>query len=96
MKYAAYPTASDEASETCPSTPSQIDFAKALEAELIALGLSDVELDKNGYLFATVPATKGYENAPVIGFVAHMDVSPEVEDKGVKPSALKYDGGDIV
>ena len=47
MKYAAYPTASNEESETCPSTPSQIEFAKALEEELIALGLSEVELDKN-------------------------------------------------
>ncbi len=96
MKYAAYPTASDEACENCPSTPSQLDFARALKAELEALGLSEVELDKNGYLFATVPATPGYENAPIIGFIAHMDVSPEVEDKGVKPSAVKYDGGDIV
>lgn len=96
MKYAAYPTASDEACENCPSTPSQLYFARALKAELEALGLSEVELDKNGYLFATVPATPRYENAPVIGFIAHMDVSPEVEDKDVKPSAVKYDGGDIM
>ncbi len=95
MKYAAYPTASDEACESCPSTPAQFEFARALKSELEALGLSEIELDENGYLFATVPATDGYENAPVIGFIAHMDVSPEVEDKGVKPSAVKYDGGDI-
>jgi len=96
IKYSTYPTASDELSESCPSTPSQVEFAKALEAELRELGLCEIELDENGYLFASVPASEGCENAPVIGFIAHMDVSPEVEDKGVKAHVVKYDGGDIV
>lgn len=96
MKYATYATASCEENECCPSTPSQLEFAKALKNELVDLGLSEVELDENGYLFATVPASEGCENAPVIGFIAHMDVSPEVEDKNVKAHTVEYHGGDIV
>ncbi len=96
IKYASFPTASDENNENCPSTPTQMEFAKALEAELREIGLSEVTLDENGYLFATVPASKGYENAPVIGFIAHMDVSPEVEDKNVRAHTVKYNGGDVI
>lgn len=96
MKYATYGTASCEDNECCPSTPSQMEFAKVLENELVELGLSEVELDENGYLFATVPASEGCENAPVIGFIAHMDVSPEVEDKNAKPHVVEYRGGDVV
>lgn len=96
IEYAKYPTASDENREACPSTPSQIEFAKALERELCELGLSEVELDNNGYLFATLPASEGCEDAPVVGFIAHMDVSPEVEDRNVNPRVIKYEGGDIV
>lgn len=96
IKYAAYPTASNENMECCPSTPSQTVFANALAEELRELGLAEVELDENGYLFATVPASEGCENAPTVGFIAHMDVSPEVEDKNVKARTVKYDGGDIL
>ena len=95
MKYAEYPTASDENNECCPSTPSQLVFARALEAELTALGLTEITLNENGYLFASVPATEGYEASPVIGFIAHMDVSSEVEDKNVKARCIQYNGGDI-
>ncbi len=96
IKYASFATASDENCENCPSTPAQLEFAKALEAELTALGLCEVELDENGYLFATIPATAGYEDAPVIGFIAHMDVSPDVSDKDIKAHTVEYNGGDIV
>ena len=96
IKYASYPTASDENNEHCPSTPSQVEFGEVLEAELRELGLTEITLDKNGYLFATVPATEGYENSPVIGFIAHMDVSPEVEDKNVRAHTVKYNGGDVI
>ena len=96
IKYASFPTASDENNEICPSTPSQMEFAKVLEAELRELGLTEVTLDENGYLFATIPATAGYENSPVIGFIAHMDVSPEVEDKNVRAHTIEYNGGDVV
>ena len=95
IKYSTFATASNEANENCPSTTSQMEFAKALEAELRQLGLTEIELDENGYLFASVPASEGCENAPVIGFIAHMDVSPEVEDKNVKAHLVEYKGGDI-
>lgn len=96
IKYSTFATASDENCENCPSTPSQLEFAAYLEAELKALGLSEVELDENGYLFATLPASEGCENAPIIGFIAHMDVSPDVSDKNVKARTVKYEGGDIL
>ena len=96
IKYAKFPTASDESNDACPSTEKQLIFAKALESELIQLGCTEVTLDKNCYLFATIPASEGFENVPVIGFIAHMDVSPEVEDNGVNPQVINYSGGDIV
>ena len=95
IKYASYPTASNEDSETCPSTPEQLVFAKALADELRSLGIACVDLDKNGYLFAELPATEGCENAPAIGFIAHMDVPPEAPCPDVNTSVVKYQGGDI-
>ncbi len=96
IKYSTFATASDEDSQTCPSTQGQLEFARYLENELRTLGLSEIELDENGYLFASVPASEGCEDSPVIGFIAHMDVSPEVEDKNIKARAFKYGGGDIL
>ncbi len=96
INYAKFPTASDESNESCPSTEKQFTFAKALKAELESIGCEDVTLDENCYLFATIPATEGLEEIPTIGFIAHMDVSPEVEDTGVNPRIVGYNGGDIV
>ena len=96
IRYAVYPTASDAASDTCPTTPEQLDFARDLEKELGELGLCEISLDENGYLFATIPATAGCEDAPVIGFIAHMDVVRDVEFRGVKPQIVHYTGGDVV
>lgn len=96
IKYAKFPTASDESNDACPSTEKQLIFAKALESELIQLGCTEVTLDENCYLFASIPASEGFENVPVIGFIAHMDVSPEVEDSCVNPQVVNYSGGDIV
>ncbi|MBQ8509595.1 MAG: peptidase T [Clostridia bacterium] len=95
IKYASYPTASCEENACCPSTPAQLDFARALADELRAIGCDEVELDENGYLFAAIPASEGCENAPVLGFIAHMDVSPEVSCENVKTRVLTYEGGDI-
>lgn len=95
VSYAAFATASNEEKDCCPSTPGQLVFARALADELRRLGLCDVELDEHGYLFATIPASEGCEDAPVLGFIAHMDVSPEVEDRNVRPRVLRYEGGDI-
>lgn len=96
IKYAAFPTASDESSDSCPSTNEQLVFARELADELKGIGCTEVELDENGYLFATIPASTGLEEIPTIGFIAHMDVSPDVEDRNVKPRVVSYDGGDIV
>ena len=95
VSYAAFATASNEEKDCCPSTPGQLVFARALADELRRLGLCDVESDEHGYLFATIPASEGCEDAPVLGFIAHMDVSPEVEDQNVRPRVLRYEGGDI-
>lgn len=97
MHYAKFPTASAAASPTCPSTEHQLAFAKELQKELIELGLSDVTLDENGYLFATLPANIPDHPGPVIGFLAHMDVSEDAPAESVRPQLIeKYDGGDIL
>ena len=93
IKYAAFPTASDENSDSHPSTPAQTVFAEYLADELKTLGASEVELDENGYLFATIPSNSGRE-APTVGFIAHMDVVSEVPFQNVRPKVIEnYDGG---
>src|SRR3954463_12586690 len=77
LRYAAIDTRADEASRTCPSTPGQLVLLRLLAAELRGVGLADVTLDDNGYVMATVPATTTGD-VPVIGFVAHVDTSPEM------------------
>jgi len=96
IRYAAAPTASDAASSSCPTTPEQLEFARALADEMRAIGLSDISLDENGYLFAAIPASPGCEDAPAIGFIAHMDVVRDVEFRGVMPQIVHYTGGDVV
>ena len=96
IRYASFPTASDESNPHCPSTPAQLDFARALTDELRALGVSDVVVDDNGYLYASIPATPGLEQAPALGFIAHMDVSPDAPDAPIRPRVVPFDGNDIV
>ena len=95
LKYVSFDTQSNEESGTTPSTPGQMVFAEYLKEELETLGLEEVSLDDNGYLYATLPANvEG--NAPVVGFIAHMDTSPDMSGKDVKPRIVPaYDGGDI-
>ena len=96
LRYVAIDTRSAEDSTTCPSTPGQLVLLRLLADELRALGLSDVELDGNGYLFATVPAT-AVGPIPVIGLLAHVDTSPEMSGTGVRPIVHRaWDGRDIV
>ena len=76
LKYVGYCTTSDETTGLTPSTPGQMEFAQALRDELKAMGLEDVDLDENGYIMATLPANTD-EKKPVIGFIAHMDTSPD-------------------
>lgn len=95
IRYACECTASDPTSSTFPSSRGQTEFMKKLEKELINIGLDDVELDHNGYLTATIPA-RGLLNAPVTGFIAHVDTSPEFPGESVKPQIIKnYDGNPV-
>jgi tripeptide aminopeptidase len=82
-------------SEATPTTPIQFDLAKVLAAELKEIGMSDVTLDKNCYVMATLPANTD-KKLPTIGFAAHMDTSPDMSGKDVKPQFVDYQGGDII
>lgn len=96
LNYVSYCTTSDETTGLTPSTPGQMEFAKVLRDELIAMGLQEVSLDENGYIMATLPANTD-EKKPTIGFIAHMDTSPDASGKHVKPRIVKaYDGNDIL
>lgn len=96
LKYVSFDTQSDDQATGCPSTDKQLVFARYLKAELEELGLEDISLDEHGYLFATLPANTDKE-VPVVGFIAHMDTSPDYSGKDVRPRIVeKYDGGDIV
>ncbi len=96
MKYVSFDTQSDENSTTFPSTEKQLVLLNYLADEMRTLGMVDVTVDKYGYAMGTIPATKGYENAPVIGFIAHVDTSPDMSGKDVKPRIIEeYDGSDI-
>ena len=95
LRYVQFETTSAEDTNVTPSTPGQMIFAKALEQELTGMGLQDISLDENGYLFATLPANVTRQ-VPTIGFIAHMDTSPDMSGLGVKPRIVKnYEGGDI-
>lgn len=96
LNYVSYDTQSSEESKGCPSTSKQMDFAMSLKEELMTLGLEDISLDSNGYLFATLPANTE-KKVPVIGFIAHLDTSPDYSGKNVCPRIImNYKGGDIV
>ena len=95
LKYVSFDTQSAEDTGRTPSTETQRVFANYLKNELIAEGLQDVELDELGYLYATLPANTD-KAVPTIGFIAHMDTSPDASGCGVKPRIVEhYDGGDI-
>ena len=97
LRYVTFDTRSDEASETFPSTPGQLVLLSELVAELRALGLADAELDEHGYVMATVPPTTKKPGVPTVGFIAHVDTSPEMSGTDVKPIVHRaYDGRDLV
>ncbi|MFA6948619.1 MAG: peptidase T, partial [Eubacteriales bacterium] len=98
LEYVTYPTASDENCESCPSSAAQAEFARALAQEMKNIGIKEVELDENGYLFGTIPSNlDSDEGVSTIGFIAHMDVVDCVPYKNVRPRVIVgYDGGDIV
>jgi len=97
LEYVKFDTQSCEDSDTFPSTPGQLVLLQHLHDELKALGLDDVSMDTHGYVFATVPATSVKPDVPVIGFLAHVDTSPEMSGQGVKAIIHKnYSGQDLV
>lgn len=96
LNYVKFDTQSDELTNLTPSTPGQMIFAQALEKELQAMGLRDISLDENGYLMATLPSNVD-RKVPTVGFIAHLDTSPDMTGRHVNPRIVKnYDGGDIV
>lgn len=95
LDFVKYDTQSDELTDMTPSSPGQMEFAEYLKTVLEGMGLQDVDLDDNGYLMATLPANTDRQ-IPTIGFIAHMDTSPDMSGKHVKPRIVKdYDGGVI-
>jgi tripeptide aminopeptidase len=95
-KYVKVNTQSDPNSDTCPSTPGQLELGKMLVEELKAIGMEEVTMDENGYIMATLPANTE-KDVPTIGFLAHMDTAPEFTGANVHPQIVEnYDGGDIV
>ena len=92
IRYAREYTTSNPNSTTYPSTDGQMEFMKKLETELKTIGLKEVELDNYGYLTATIPAN-GVENCPVVGFIAHIDTSPDFRGENVNPQIIEnYNG----
>jgi len=96
LRYVRVDTRADERATTCPSTPGQLVLLNMLVSELQALGLDDASVDENGYVMATVPPTVDHD-VPVVGFIAHVDTSPEMSGAGVRPIVHeRWDGRDIV
>ena len=96
LKYVSFDTQSAEDAETTPSTEKQWILARYLKEELEGIGLTEVEIDEHAYVYATLPANTD-KPLPTVGFIAHMDTSPDCSGKDVKPRIVKdYDGGDIV
>ena len=95
LDFVKFDTQSDELTNMTPSSPGQMEFAKYLKSVLDGMGLEDVELDSNGYLFATLPANME-KPVPTVGFIAHIDTSPDMSGRHVSPRIVKnYDGGSI-
>ena len=97
LQYVKVYTTSDEESSTHPTTARQLDLGRMLVAQLKELGLKDARLDEYGYVYATLPATPGCEQAAGLGFIAHMDTAPGTSGENVNPQIHEnYDGGDVV
>jgi tripeptide aminopeptidase len=97
LRYVTFDTQSTETSETYPSTLKQLDLLRHLVDELKAIGVADAAIDEHGYVMATLPATTKKTGVPVIGFIAHVDTSPEMSGEGVKPIVHRgYQGQDLV
>lgn len=97
LKYTKFEAASDSVNSTCPSTPEQLDFGRALVGEMLELGIRDANMDENGYVFGTIPANIENWEGPIIGFIAHMDVVRDVPFQNINARVVEnYNGGDIL
>ncbi len=97
LQYVKFDTQSDELTNMTPSTPGQMIFAQYLEKELRSMGLEDISLDENGYLMATLPSNITDRKVPTVGFIAHLDTSPDMSGRHVSPRIVEnYDGMDII
>ena len=96
LKYVAFDTQSDENSITFPSTDKQLVLLNALKEEMEAMGMTEVSIDEHGYVMGTIEASAGYEECPVIGFLSHVDTSPDMSGAAIKPQIIRgYNGEDI-
>ena len=95
IRYVKIDTQSDASSETFPSTEKQKDLLMLLKTEMIEMGLEEVTMDEYGYVMGTIPSTTT-KNVPTIGFIAHVDTSPDFTGENVKPQIVDYNGGDIM
>lgn len=96
LNYVSVWTTSDETSETVPSTSRQFDLARKLVEELKEIGVKDVEMDDMCYIYASIPATPGYEDKPALGFIAHVDTAPDYSGKDIHPQIIEnYNGEDV-
>ena len=97
LKYVSFTTTSDENSESCPSTKQQFELGKYLARELADIGLEQAKIDEHCYVYGLLPATPGHESDDAIGFISHMDTSPDFSGVNVKPQIVEnFDGNDIV
>ncbi|MBR4138579.1 MAG: peptidase T [Lachnospiraceae bacterium] len=97
LNYVQIDTPSNPAGESVPSSACQFDLAKVLVEELKAVGVENAEVNEKCYVYASIPATEGYENCKKLGFIAHMDTAPDFNGYGVKPQIIEnYDGKDVV
>ena len=94
FRYVSVETTSDETSQSIPSTKGQLAFVHQLENELKELGLTDVKVDESGYLMASIPSNVD-KKTPTVGFIAHLDTSPDASGVGVKPRIVRYEGSPL-
>lgn len=97
LRYIAFDTQSRDGQDAVPSTDKQWDLARVLAEELMVMGAEQVSIDEHAYVMAVIPASRGKESVPALGFVAHMDTAPDFSGANIKPQIIKsYDGGDIL
>ena len=95
LKYVSYNTKANEDYETCPSTGGQLALARDLAEELSSIGMKDVSVDARGYVMATLPSNVD-KDIPTVGFIAHMDTSPDMSGENIKPQLVENYGGDDI